>query len=302
MRRLNHQIAGLHGGPSGDLQCAPRDNRTLRVYCNGEFLAEVIGKRLKAGLTNLRPPGMALRSYRGSRAHSLVQPSDLDLYNFAHAIAENCDIGFLANCSLSHKARKLAGMLDFGAGKGKNNIALTEACGFGRSALIHARNDGAPGSRKVQAGSDIVARRLEPQANPTPASFSVALELIDDPARGVRRNSKAKADAAARRRENRRIDADDLPCRIEERATGVSPVDRGVGLQEIVVGAGVDVAAAAGQDSSCDRAIKAERITDRQNPVADARARRVTKRHSRKRLRGLGRDFEKGDVGFGIAA
>ena len=53
----------------------------------------------------------------------------------------------------------------------------------------------------------------------------------------------------------------------------VAAVDRGVDLQEVVVGASADIAAAGRNDAGRDRAAEAERVADRDHPIADARHR-----------------------------
>ena len=57
---------------------------------------------------------------------------------------------------------------------------------------------------------------------------------------------------------------------VEERAAGVAAVDRRVGLDEVVVGA-LQRAVARRDDAGRDREALAERVADRQHPVADAR-------------------------------
>ena len=84
-------------------------------------------------------------------------------------------------------------------------------------------------------------------------------------------NGEADADAAARRRVDRGVDADDIAFEIEGGTAGIAAVDRGVDLQEVVIGAGADVAAARRDDAGRHRAAEAEGIADRHDPVADAR-------------------------------
>ncbi len=72
---------------------------------------------------------------------------------------------------------------------------------------------------------------------------------IQNRLRFVGRNGKADAHAAAVRRIDRRIDADDLAGKIEGRAARVALVDRGIYLQEIIERAGVDIAAARRDDA-----------------------------------------------------
>ena len=90
------------------------------------------------------------------------------------------------------------------------------------------------------------------------------------------------------------------PLHVEHRTAGVAPVDRRVGLEEVVVGSGVDVAGAGGNDAGGHRAAEAEGIADRQHPVADPHVVAVAERHRRQLLVGL--DPQQGQIGLGVAA
>ena len=70
------------------------------------------------------------------------------------------------------------------------------------------------------------------------------------------------------------------PLVVEGRAARIAAIDRRVDLQEIVIGAGADVAAARRDDAGRDRAAEAEGIADGDHPVADAR--RLVARTARK--------------------
>jgi hypothetical protein len=69
--------------------------------------------------------------------------------------------------------------------------------------------------------------------------------------------------------EDRGVHADHLALHVEERAARVAAVDRGVGLDEVVVGA-LERAVARRDDARGDREALAERVADRHHPVADA--------------------------------
>ena len=86
-------------------------------------------------------------------------------------------------------------------------------------------------------------------------------------------NGESDADRAARRRKDRRVDADDIAIDIEGRAAGIAFVDRRIDLDEIVIRAGADVAATGGHDAGGDGAPETEGIADRDHPIADARRR-----------------------------
>ena len=70
---------------------------------------------------------------------------------------------------------------------------------------------------------------------------------------------------------DRGVDADHIAVDVERRAAGIAFVDRRVDLDVVVIGAGADVAAARRDDAGRHRAAEAERIADRDHPVADPR-------------------------------
>src|SRR3546814_2216398 len=106
------------------------------------------------------------------------------------------------------------------------------------------------------------------------SSDLLILQLGDDALCHVGRNGEADPDAASGRREDRRVHADDLAFDVEGRATGVAAVDRRTDLEEIVIGAGADAAAAGRDDPRRDRVAAAERISHADDPVADPAIRR----------------------------
>jgi hypothetical protein len=64
------------------------------------------------------------------------------------------------------------------------------------------------------------------------------------------------------------VHADHLPRLIEQRTAGIAFVDRGVDLQEAVIGAVADVAALGRDDAGRHRAAKAEGVAHGDHPLA----------------------------------
>ena len=124
---------------------------------------------------------------------------------------------------------------------------------------------------EAEALGDLVGHGLDVDAEPAAPRLAVLAQLVDDRLGQRRGDGEADADGAAGRRVDRGVDADDLAGQVEHRAAGIAAVDRRVGLEEVVIGAGVDVARARRDDAGGDRAAEAERIADRQHPVADPR-------------------------------
>ena len=92
----------------------------------------------------------------------------------------------------------------------------------------------APSSRAV---GDVLRHRLNLDAEPAARDRAVVLQRLDHALGDVAGDGEADADAAAGRRVDRGVDADDLAVGIEGRAAGIAVVDRRVDLQEVVIGA-----------------------------------------------------------------
>src|SRR5690606_33310341 len=104
-------------------------------------------------------------------------------------------------------------------------------------------------------------------------------QRIDDRLGLLGRNREADADIAAGGRVDRRVDADDVAVEIEHRAARIAEIDRGIGLDIAVVRAGAGIAMDRRDDTGGHRPAEAERIADRDYPVADARRGRVAEIH-----------------------
>src|SRR6202012_3298084 len=100
--------------------------------------------------------------------------------------------------------------------------------------------------------------------------MAVRLKLRHHIVNGGRRNGEADADAAARRREDHRVHADDLALDVEGRAAGVAAIDRRVDLDEVRIRTISDIAADGRHDTGGDGVGETERIADRDHPIADA--------------------------------
>ena len=124
---------------------------------------------------------------------------------------------------------------------------------------------------QAEAVGDVRRHRLDLHADPAARHRALVLELGDDRLHGVGRDREGDADRAAGRREDRGVDADHIAFDVEGRAAGIALVHRRVDLDEVVIGAGADVAAARRHDAGGHGAAEAERIADREHPVADAR-------------------------------
>ena len=98
-------------------------------------------------------------------------------------------------------------------------------------------------------------------------------EFIRYPANRVGGNGEADPDTpGVAGRENRRIDSDDLTLAVQKRSAGISVVDRGIRLDHVLDDSPVlrlNRTAERTDDSSCERAVQAKRISDGQDLLSD---------------------------------
>ncbi len=154
------------------------------------------------------------------------------------------------------------------------------------------------GRLEVQALGDLVGHLLDAHAEPAATGFAELAQLIDDRDRGLGRHREADADRAARRRDDRGVDADDIALEIEQRAAGIAAIDGGVGLDVVVVGTGLDVAVARRHDAGGDGAAEAERIADRDHPFAEPQPVGIAERNRGERLLRLHPQQREVDLGI----
>ena len=151
-----------------------------------------------------------------------------------------------------------------------------------RRALLDAQHDRAFGHRHAELLRRLRREVLRLDAEPPAPHLAEVQDLVDHRARHVGRHREADADVAARRPDDRGVDADQLAAQVDERAAGVAGVDRGVGLDELLVAVGADPAAPErADDAGGDRLPDAERVADRDHEVADVHRVRVAERGSR---------------------
>ena len=142
---------------------------------------------------------------------------------------------------------------------------------------------------------------LDPHAEPAPRDLAGLHQAVDHGLRQVGGDREADADVGAGGREDGGVDAQHPAVEREARTARVAAVDGGVDLEEVVVGAVVDVTAARRDDAGGDRRAEAERVADRHHPVADAGPVAVRPLDGREGSPSL-LDLEQRQVGLGIAA
>src|SRR6185437_7088731 len=187
------------------------------------------------------------------------------------AVAQHLDVHRLARWRVGHDARQRAVVEDRLAVESEHHVAVLQS-GLRRGAIVvDAGNQRARRTWQAHALRDFGRDLLDADANPTTARGAILLQLPDDVLHEVRRDREADTYRPARWREDGGIHADDIAVHVEQRATGIAAIDRRVGLDEIVVGTGVDVAIARRHDARRHGRAEAERIADGDHPIADAR-------------------------------
>ena len=169
-----------------------------------------------------------------------------------------------------------------------------------RPAFADVGDQGAARLVQPQVLGDFLGHRLDADAQPTAPCAAVFAKLVDHRLGERGGNREADADAAAGGREDRGVDADHLAPEVEHRAARIAAVDRGVGLDEIVIGAGVHVARPRRDDAGGHGAAEAERVADGDDPIADPGDVGVAPFEEGKLV--LAFDLQKRKVGLGVAA
>src|SRR5690606_15604592 len=139
----------------------------------------------------------------------------------------------------------------------------------GWSTLDEIRDDYAVIRRKIVVGREAGSDGLAEDAEPRTGHATVFLQILQHGFRFVRRNRETEARVLAGAREDHRVDADDLSLQIEEWASGIPGIDRGVRLEKIIEGAHTDRAVLRRDDTDRDRVLETERISDGENRFGD---------------------------------
>src|SRR3954469_13120330 len=216
------------------------------------------------------------------------------------ALAHEGDVDGLADRRVGDDARQIARLLHLLAVELHDDVADLEAGGLCRALVVDAGDERPARRAEVERLGGRLVDVLDAYAEPAAAGLAELAQLLDHRHGGRGRHRKADADRAAGRRQDRRVDADHLAVHVEQRSARVAFVDRGVGLDVVVIRAGLDVPAARRDDAGRDRAAEAERIADRDDPVARPHLVGVAERHGLERLFGL--HAQHGEVDLRILA
>src|SRR5215470_4942933 len=204
-----------------------------------------------------------------------------------------------ARCHAADLLGEVSGVFDRVAIDRRDHVTGHDASLSGRTVRLRVGDQRTVGWLETEIVGDFGGDGLDLHANPAAADLAVVLELSNDRLHRRSRDGKGDAYRAARGGEDGGIDADHVAVDVEGRAAGIAFVDRRIDLNEVVVGAGPDIAAAGRDDTGRHRAAETKWVADREHPVADARGlvREVDVGEVAAAL-----DFDQGDVGTRIGA
>src|SRR5580658_9702207 len=151
------------------------------------------------------------------------------------AVAHQADIDPVADAQQADGVAQLAVGLHWLAVHRGDHVAGTDAGLVGRRALDDLRHQCADRARQAERVGDIRCHGVHADAELAALHRAELDQLVHDAVRHVHRDGEADADVAAAARQNRGVDADQLAAQIDQRAAGVARIDRGVGLDEVLV-------------------------------------------------------------------
>ena len=173
-----------------------------------------------------------LRSHRGANKF-IGMLAGLDNEAQGAAVAPDFEFHRLADFFSKDFALEVGGEGDLLAVNLGNDIARREVALLNRSTGLDASNDNS-GFQTLQKARPLreVFEARDRNSQPGAAHISASEKLLRDSPRQVDRNGKTNAPVVAT---DERVNADHPTVDVTKRATAISGVDRGVGLDELVV-------------------------------------------------------------------
>jgi hypothetical protein len=172
----------------------------------------------------------------------VLELADLDRVLLRLLVADDLQLDGLPDAGPRDEQRQLRGVDDRLAVELDDDVALLEPDDSAGPFLHDVGDERALRVVEAERLGDVGRHLLDHHAEPAARDVALVLQLRDDLVREVDRDREADADVAAAAAEDRGVDADDLALRVEQRAARVARIDGGVGLDEVVVRALIDVA------------------------------------------------------------
>ena len=169
---------------------------------------------------------------------------------------------------MRHHQPEVTAVADFLAVKREDDVAFVHAGGGGRRTAGHFRNQRARRPRQLEFLRQVLRHRLHHHAEITAGHLPVLDDAFHHRAGEIDGHGESDALVPARAAENRRIDSDQTPLRVDERPAGIPRIDGSVGLDEILVIDDAHPAAAQSADvPDRDRLADSEGIADREHGI-----------------------------------
>ena len=155
--------------------------------------------------------------------------------------------------------------------KAEDNIPRLQARIVGGAALGHLHHQRSPGPVQAEGFGQVLVHVLDGHTQPAAGHPAIGLQLLDHVAHHPHRDGKGQADGATAAGEYLRIDAHHLAIQIEQRAAGITRVDRHIGLDEghvVFVALSRQAAAHGADDARRHGIIQPKGRADGQHPLA----------------------------------
>jgi len=152
-------------------------------------------------------------------------------------------------------------------------FSTTRTCGSGTRggrARVNPRDQRTFRIRHAEPLRQLTVDVLQRNAKPAALHPSIIAQVRDDPLCDLRCHGEPDTDVAAGGREDRGVHADHLSPHVEQRTTEIARVDRRVGLDEVIIGAGANLPAAGRDDAGGCRAAGAKGISHGKHRLTDA--------------------------------
>src|SRR5262245_19819607 len=152
-----------------------------------------------------------------------------------------------------------------------DDVSRPHPGGERRRLTAHSLHQHAACVRRAQFIRPLRRQRCEFHvADVAAAHLAILEEVVDHAPRQIAGNSEPDALIAAALAEDGGVDADQLAPRVDQRPTRVAGVNRGIGLNEILVSRDAETGASQRRhDAERHRLIELEGIADRQDPLRD---------------------------------
>src|SRR5215472_8340938 len=256
-------------------------------------------REFRSDVTNLHTPVAAWLLAFGAGDILLLKLGDGYLQSFGFAVTKHRNIDGLVDRSLRNIGRQLVLVVDIFTVELDDDITALHAGLVRWAVLVDGRNQRTFGLTQSERLREIRGHLLnldtQPAANHTP----VRLELLDYAAGQIDRDGEADAVVGAGAGVDEGVDSDHLTVGIEQRPTRVARVNRGIGLNVVVIVATEDLPLCT-HDTGGDCHADVKRISDGDDPIADFSSIGISQRSTGQCV--FGGDLDKGEVGFLILA